>query len=326
MENAVQTVTPSAIISPAKRDVDQALVWPAWPWALLGIFAIIDLIYLALSPAVLSVGSWYYICGVLAGANLAVYLARRFSHIDLLYVLAMGTGFALCAWPVLRLFNHLSMSTVFPWADPLLSHWDSLIGFDWIMYLAFVDQYPVLMAFMDWTYTGLDSYSAFFYVGIACLAGRRARCFEFLALFVVIAVMCMVTGMFFPAKAAMTYYAPDISQFQYVNAKMGIYHMDIMLALRGDSAPLLDLMHMPGLVTFPSFHTAMGVMLIYVCRGHTALLIPSIVVNLLMIAATPLYGSHYLIDILAGVAAAMIGIGLVRLINRRAAQSSTTKS
>jgi len=191
-------------------------------------------------------------------------------------------------------------------------------------YLEFVDQYPALMALMDWAYTGLDGYSAYFYVAIACLAGRRERCFEFLALFSVIAVLCMVVGMFFPAKAAMIYYAPDLTSFNYVNSNIGVYHMEILLNLRSDTIPALDLMRMPGLVTFPSFHTAMGVMLVYVCRGRMALLVPSVIINLLMIASTPLFGSHYLIDIIAGILATVIGIFLVRQINRRWGYPCTT--
>jgi hypothetical protein len=307
-----------------RRQISVGTTWPSWPWAILAVVAIIDLIWLALSPAVLTRNSWIYICSVLAIANVAVWSARFFSRKDLFYVLLMGLAFTACSWPVLRLFNYLSMTTALPWADPLLSDWDGSIGFDWMAYLAFVDQYPSLMGLMDWAYTSLDGYSVYFYVAIACLAGRRERCFEFLALFIVIAVFCMVVGMFFPARAAMIYYAPDLSSFNYVNANIGIYHIDILLALRSDPVPVLDLMHMPGLVTFPSFHTAMGVMLIYVCRGNIAMLVASLIINLLMIAATPLFGSHYLIDVIAGVIATLIGIFLFRQINRKWPYSCAT--
>jgi len=84
--------------------------WPAWPWALLAVMAIIDLIWLVLSPAILTNYSWVYICAVLAIANIAVWLTRFYGRHDLPYVLLMGFAFTACAWPVLRLFNYLSMN------------------------------------------------------------------------------------------------------------------------------------------------------------------------------------------------------------------------
>lgn len=56
----------------------------------------------------------------------------------------------------------------------------------------------------------------------------------------------------------------------------------------------------------------MGVVAIYCCRGVPALLAVSLTVNILMIASTPIYGAHYLVDVIAGAGVALAIILLYR--------------
>lgn len=286
--------------------------WPIWPWMLLAVLATADLVWLLATPISLTDRSIEIIVTLIPLTIAALLGAKRFERFDMVYVFCAGLAFIFVAWPTLRLFNHLSMTTAFPWADAMLSSWDEAIRFDWFAYIYWLDGQRWLLDIMNWTYIGLNGYSIFFFAMLAAFPDRRESCFEFIALFVVSATICMVIGMFFPAQAAMIYYAPDLSGFEHVHAGVGTYHIELLDILRETPAPILDLDHLPGLVTFPSFHTAMGVVLIYACRRRMVLLIPSLAINLSMIAATPLYGSHYLVDIIGGVAAALATIAIVR--------------
>ncbi|RED17747.1 phosphatase PAP2 family protein [Parasphingopyxis lamellibrachiae] len=296
--------------------------WPIWPWALLGIFALIDGLWLLATPIALdanAVGTIFSLMPLVVAALLG---AKRFEDNDAIYVVCTGLAFILVAWPTLRLFNHLSMTTALPWADATLSQLDSMIRFDWHAYIRWLDGQRWLLSIMNWTYTGLNGYSIFFFLLLALFPDRRAACFEFIALFVVSASLCMTLGMFFPAQAAMVYYAPDLAGFQHVHDSLGTYHISSLNMLREAPAPVLELDSLPGLVTFPSFHTAMGVVLIYACRRSLFLLVPSLGINLSMIAATPLYGSHYGIDILGGIVAALATIAIIRHLERRASDAT----
>ncbi|MFN2258679.1 MAG: phosphatase PAP2 family protein [Parasphingopyxis sp.] len=284
--------------------------WPRWPWLLIAAVAAIDLVWLAVAPAQLTAASWRTIAMLVPIILAALYCARRFRDREIVYVLCAGIAFLLAAWPVLRLFNHLTMSTALPWADPALSRMDGLLGFDWFAYIAWLDSQPWLLKLMGACYTGLDRYSVFFFALLACAAGRRTSCFELIGLFVISAVLCSAIGMAFPAQAAMAYYAPDLTGMDYVHAAVGTYHIEHLERLRGATAPILDLGNLPGLVTFPSFHTAMGIILIYVCRRSRPLFAASLAINVTMIAATPLFGSHYVIDLIGGVIAALVSIAI----------------
>lgn len=218
----------------------------------------------------------------------------------------------LTAWPALRLYNHLTMSTALPLADVWLAAADRLIGFNWIQYALWLDRHPAIIQLMDASYSGLTAYSMALFLLLVLGREPAQRCQELIMLFFSSALICSTIGMFFPAMAAATFYQPKLGLFRNVDPWVGAYHIDQFLALRTDPAPMLALDDMPGLVTFPSFHTAMGVIAIYCARKTPWLLWPSLIVNLLMIASTPLFGSHYLIDVIGGASIATVAILLVR--------------
>ena len=66
------------------------------------------------------------------------------------------------------------------------------------------------------------------------------------------------------------------------------------------------------IVTFPSFHAAMAVLLTYPYRKFTAAFPLVIFWNGLMLVSVPKHGSHYFVDVLAGAAVAVLSIYLVR--------------
>jgi membrane-associated phospholipid phosphatase len=96
------------------------------------------------------------------------------------------------------------------------------------------------------------------------------------------------------------------------------YHADLMALRSGTLGPLV-FRAMTGVVTFPSFHTALAILVIYAIARTPIVAWPVILLNLLVIAATMPLGGHYLADVLCGGAIAVLSIHLVRLLNRRQA-------
>lgn len=195
---------------------------------------------------------------------------------------------------------------------------DQLIGFDWLAYLLWFDRHPALTNAMGFFYTGLSTYSTIFFL-VILFSNRDPRkcCGEFIALFFTTATSCIAIGLFFPALSAAIHYAPPLSLFDHIDPRFGAYHLGHLYALRSDAMPVLSLDSLPGLVTFPSFHTAMGVIAIYCCRTVPPLFAVSLAINLLMIASTPIFGAHYLIDLLGGAAVAVAAIAAHRWLQSR---------
>ncbi|WP_374405280.1 phosphatase PAP2 family protein [Pelagerythrobacter sp.] len=295
--------------------------WFGWLFVPVLLIAAVDAVWLLSSDLTISEGSYFRIAQVvgMAGAALACsYLCRDIERLRTLFI---GAAVMLAAWPSLRLFNHLTMTIDAPLADSWLAAADLALGFDWKAYVAFADQKVWLVNGMRLTYGSLTDYTALLFLILVCREGARRRCAELIRLFLATAIFCMAAGAFFPAVAAMTYYQVPDGTFQLFSPRTGAYHLDLLLSLRTDPRHVLDLDHLPGLVTFPSFHTAMGVVGIYCARGSWPLFTVMLAINLVMIASTPIFGSHYAVDVVAGALVSMVAIAVDRRMFRPQRQS-----
>lgn len=288
-------------------------------WFALGLLGVIDAVWLLTSPLRLSADSWRTLANLLPFLIIGGWGAFRLADRPLLQTLCRGGTFMLAAWPVLRLYNHLTMATSFPFADNWLATADAFMGFNWMQYALWLDKHPGLLRLMDYSYTGLTTYSMGLFLLLLFGRDPAQRCQELVVLFFSTALICSTVGMFFPAEAAAIHYQAQRDLFHSVDPWVGTYHIDHLLALRTDPEHVLILNNLPGLVTFPSFHTAMGVVAIYCARGTTWLLGPSLIVNLLMIGSTPLLGSHYLVDVIAG---ASVAVGAILFLRHFSVSSS----
>src|SRR5262245_7894178 len=77
------------------------------------------------------------------------------------------------------------------------------------------------------------------------------------------------------------------------------------------------LAQLTGVVSFPSFHTTMAILYVYGFgrvgwMGWVAALL-----NVAMLLAIPFYGGHYLVDVFAGAAVALISVVAVKLWSRQ---------
>jgi membrane-associated phospholipid phosphatase len=275
--------------------------WPRWAWHLLIAVGAVDWAWLAATPLSLDAAGWWTIAALIAIACSAHLVMARNPTSPRIYVFVSGLSFVVLAWPALRLFNHLTMSTALPLADARLAAWDAAIGFDWLGYILWLDRNPLLLQIMEATYTGLTFYSLITFM-ILLLAFGPAQARDFVLIFFVTGVVVSVIGLFFPAEGAMVFYAPDPPRFQIITSATGTYPLETLGQMRTNPTHVMSLNNLPGLVAFPSFHTAMGVIGIYCCRAKRPFFVLSIAVNVTMIASTPLLGSHYVVDLFAGAA------------------------
>lgn len=209
------------------------------------------------------------------------------------------------AWLNIRLFNHITMTTAFPYADSLFGGWEKQIGIDWIYYPSIGHDSAFLRTIMAYSYTGLTSVSFILFIGVHIFIGRH-RSFFFIEIFFFTAIIATGIGMFFPAMAAPAFYNISLTDYPNFEKIPGLYHLAHFDNLRKPTGEITLNPHiLPGLVTFPSFHTAAGVLICF-ATFRSWLFAPTLLYSMTMIAATPVFGGHYFVDLLAGALIALV--------------------
>ena len=94
-------------------------------------------------------------------------------------------------------------------------------------------------------------------------------------------------------------------------------YIDTLTTIRSGLWTVLDYSRAEGIVTFPSFHATLAVLFVYAVRRHRLVLVVFVPLNVLLIAATPTVGGHFLVDLPAGVIVAVASIAVTRALRRR---------
>ncbi|MDQ2878516.1 MAG: phosphatase PAP2 family protein [Pseudomonadota bacterium] len=201
-------------------------------------------------------------------------------------------------------------------ADAGLQRADTAMGFDWLAWYRTVAAHPVLQ------WLGTAAYQSIFVTPAAILAyfawsDDRARARRFLASFWLAAVAALTLYVFVPAVGPLAYlwHGP----LPYV-PESGLYQQQLIPLLRAHGLHVVDLGHLRGLVCAPSFHTASAVLFVAAAWPIKRLRWPVVVINTLMLMATPVEGTHYLSDMILGAAIAFASLKAVDQICRRLAR------
>jgi len=119
------------------------------------------------------------------------------------------------------------------------------------------------------------------------------------AAFAITGTITTVLGGLLPATSGYHYYHPAAGLISNLPQTAGRDFVPHVLALHSGAMTALDLGGLKGIVAIPSFHTIMALMVAWVLRGTWAF--PAgLAYCLLTIAATPVFGGHFLVDLIAG--------------------------
>lgn len=185
------------------------------------------------------------------------------------------------------------------WCDRVLAAFDQRLGFDWPAWLEFIGRHRPLKLVLALAYSSLMPQI----LGSICYfayRGQDQRNNELLS-GVILALLptCAVFALF-PALG------PGISLPELADT----YVADLT-GLHDGSATAFEITRLAGIIAFPSFHAVFGVLFTYAHRGGAGFY-PVAAVNAVMLMSIPSEGEHYLADVLAGVAVALVTIAVIR--------------
>ena len=215
-----------------------------------------------------------------------------------------------------NLFSHLGMSLAHPLVDARLIAWDRALGFDW-------NGYATAMISQRWSRVTLFvAYSLAIgpaiglILGTAVWRGRIDRVNELAFIALVTGFLCVSGAALFPAESAWITIA-DPAVKQLIGPAWNLTWLDQFRTLRSGGPVTFDFRAAEGLATFPSFHTCLGLIILWCSRGHWLGLLAGILAGTAIIAATPVFGAHYGVDLLAGSLITAVAILLWGLVARR---------
>ena len=227
--------------------------------------------------------------------------------------------------------SYLAVRFNMPLVDGWLMSLDNALGFDWPAFTHWVDGIPALAILLQAGYGSFGPQLMFLPVFLA-LIGSPARASAFVVAYILIVVVASVISIWFPAEGAFVGHAIDISALKNINAHFGYAFLEEFEAARTAPLFVISLDRVQGLLTFPSVHVAVAVLCLWAAWGSRLLILPCAALNIAMAASAISHGGHYLVDVPAGAAVAMVAIGMsTRLfvgasaIDARASETATIR-
>ena len=208
-------------------------------------------------------------------------------------------------------------ATAGPLQDATLLSWDRALGLDWRGYLAFVDARPWLGSVYALAYDSLEC--QLIVVLIALGFGSRAGAVQrFVSAFTVAVLITILISAVMPAAAMFVHLHLQAQDFPNLHPTDAALRASAFTALRDGTLRLVTLDQMDGIITFPSLHAALGVMFTLALAPVRWLRWPVLILNILLIAATPVDGGHYFVDLMAGGLVAIFAMLTAGALGRRA--------
>jgi hypothetical protein len=205
--------------------------------------------------------------------------------------------------------SYLIVSTNAPLIDNTLSSWDMTIGFDWRSVFSWMQTHLFLRHLLQYAYASLlpQLIALVLFLGFT---GRFAKLVTFIELLAVSGLTTVLLSGLFPAAGAWKFYAIG----SQVNMRM-ISHFE---PLRDGTLRTINLFNMQGLISIPSFHTVVAILIAF-SMWRTPVAYLFLILDMATIVSTPIEGGHYLVDVLAGALLAVAAI-LVTVSRARTAQ------
>jgi membrane-associated phospholipid phosphatase len=297
-------------------------------WASIGCFVLVDLMWLQASSFSFASSNWtrifknsltplaMFLALLIISHRLrdktdrvGAFLRELTRRVELLW----RSLFAMAALSISAItFSFLATGAALPLKDAWLAEMDHHLGFDWIGLLSFANSNPTLSWMLVQAYKSTGVIFAGVFVWLS-LMGQAERLAEFIAVICISSIAVAAGMVLIPAAGAYTHYNPPQELFSNFSVDAGMWHYKLLMTLRTDASPVIDLAKAEGMVTFPSFHTVLGIVTTYALRDTRWIAAPVLLLNGTMIVATLPEGGHYLLDVIAGGMIAVIAIATVRL-------------
>jgi membrane-associated phospholipid phosphatase len=196
--------------------------------------------------------------------------------------------------------SYLAAAADLPLRDYAFDAIDRSLGLDWAALLTWMNQRPTLYAVLHPIYLSLTIQMT---IAVLCLAfsGRLLWLRIYTLAFVLAALVTIALSVVLPAAGVWPHLGLTASGSPHIMPAVNT-SWPVFFGLRDGSFRALVAIGSEGIITFPSLHAALAVILIGALWPMRILRWVALALNTAMLVATPVDGSHYFIDVLTGIA------------------------
>ncbi len=241
-----------------------------------------------------SIGGWVRIIGAVAIllALAAAYQHRSRTLADMALMASLWIAFSAIG----AVLTYLAATCALPLQDGLLMRYDQILGFDWLEWRDKVASQPGVHLILSCAYGSLMPQ-----ILLSCLLLPALRMTERCADLILMAAAALVLTM---AVAAL---CPVLGPWAAFGGD-DLRYLPHVQTLRAPGPWHFDFPDMQGIVTMPSYHTVLALLFTYAYRGMGRIGWIVAGLNALMLLSIPSIGGHYLVDMIAGGAIAVLCI------------------
>lgn len=203
--------------------------------------------------------------------------------------------------PPAAALSYIVIAPALPLMDAHFAAADLALGFDWPAIYLWIEENPEVRRALSFFYA-----SSLPHIGVVLiltgLTGHTHRARELNALLIATSLPMIFISGALPAMSAWVHHGLGLEH---------AYHLEHVKGLRDGTFRLLEVGNLLGIITFPSFHTAITLVLVWVCRGIPWLFWPTVLIGIGQLVSIPVAGGHYLVDMLAAAIITVITVAVL---------------
>jgi len=227
-------------------------------------------------------------------------------------------AFAAVAAPL----SYLGAALALPLRDGWFDGIDRASGFDWRALLTFMNVNATLHPAFRAIYLSLMPQTVVVVLALGW-AGKLSQLRAFMLAFILSTLAVIAVAAVVPAAGVWAYYDIQPADFPNIVPATRELHLAVFNGLRDGSFRLLLGAGAEGIITFPSLHSALAVLLAAALWPIPVLRWIGAAINAVMLVSIPVDGGHYFIDMLAGIVIAIIALyAATRMVQRNDATAA----
>ncbi len=269
---------------------------------IIGILAI-DVTWIALTDFRFEGQSVLKVIAASAFCGLVAYTYRTWRPMRAFELVCTETAVLLAFTAAAAPLSYLVTSLARPLIDAELIGFDAALGFDWSAYVGYFSERPLLGMICSVIYLTTLAQVALAVIVLG-LMGKTERTQQFVSAVMLGALVCIVVSGILPSAGALATTRPPDSFWGSHHPVVDLAYKQTFFDLRSGAERFISLDKMKGMIAFPSYHGTLSALLIlaFFRVGHWFW--PVLVLNALILMATPVEGGHHLVDVIGGIAVA----------------------